>query len=1239
MAKEKNAGKEVHEGSQIQGVASARGSLSQDIICLIEQDDAKGLEAALLVEKEQHGGLAGAKKKQSRKTSSKKKAAKEQPPPSASQPEYDALLQEVLRHSCIIDAADCLRLLLEDSIDNVTVDADVVYEPDGTTPLHHASRHHSTQCLLLLFQHKVDTSMLNYDNRCPLEEALYSPQLQVDWDASTSAANILGQLRDKDLSAVEVIAENSKDLLVRVAFRCADALQLASLVCLLLVTHGRILNCVARGPDYLSDGPSASGTLVDFIITKALEHRGPYVKTSEQALEGESTGVGHTERMAALKILESLLLFNPRLSVQPGSTESPPMIRAAMANDGALMDLLLGAGAPVNETDGEGNSCLHWVLRQATPLNNRVVDTRLVRRLLKGGANVLLGNKLGATPVHTAAGHGHTEALSVILEGNPAGANVIAATKETPLHYAVKNNHFECAKLLLRHGANRNVVNTRGQKAGQLAASPEMRELLGEPEPPAGAAPAPATAPPPSDAKTSEEGDWQEIPSSWISNSGHTALSREQFLALQPPSKEGPTLGNPFKTRLCTHYERMGSCPHGAACRFAHGVAELRGGAAPSAAGRKGLGLAPNTEQYTMRKVFVGGLPYTAGSEDLWEEFEELFGRVVDAVVMVTADEGGKPRSRGFGFVVFEDPRHAEEAVRRHHLPFQGRMVEVKRVQPQPHHLVVGSLAPPPVASGHVRGPTGGPEQMPPGQWPAGPPPPAAHWPPPAAPSGAAGGSSGGGGSEAAALSNDSHFPAPLEKLFPSAPQIGPSTPMPPQQSAWQPLAAAGGAGAGFQEPPPTPPPALWAGRDSPHNGLPSHFLPPQGPPPPAVHAWQHSHSGLPPLPPLPPPAEQESTVVITTGSLQSNTAAGGGPAPAGIFPGGASEQGTGRPPHAYHGEQSHVYGGAGDPRPAAAAAPPFGHVAPQWAPSGWRRPYAPLSQWSPGPGGSAYPDAIMAQSAPHYGLHQVAPAPPPSAASGPAPATAVYPGGPPFLQHGALAGQAVSYYPGIPGVSGPPRQVEGSFPWEPTTVPEPGPPHAYTTAAGGSSPAQQPPANRQRAAAAQPAGWPPLPPPSAGPTTLPQPWQNLPQEQGSGPDQGSGPCDSAEDDAELASLLALLDAGPPGLSGGPPPSGAGPLGAGHESWSGPDGRAYGSPQALRSGHQGSSASHATPMGGSEELAAARGPSPAAAAAYEWQGGALSAHGGDRWPHARRSLAPSLGEEAAQDAAKFEATG
>ena len=60
-------------------------------------------------------------------------------------------------------------------------------------------------------------------------------------------------------------------------------------------------------------------------------------------------------------------------------------------------------------------------------------------------------------------------------------------------------------------------------------------------------------------------------------------------------------------------------------------------------------------------KIYVGGLPFKMESDDLGELFSE-FGTVTDAFI-VKDKNYTPPRSRGFGFVTFEDPNAAADAI------------------------------------------------------------------------------------------------------------------------------------------------------------------------------------------------------------------------------------------------------------------------------------------------------------------------------------------------------------------------------------------------------------------------------------------------------------------------------------------------------------------------------------------------------------------------------------------------
>lgn len=128
----------------------------------------------------------------------------------------------------------------------------------------------------------------------------------------------------------------------------------------------------------------------------------------------------------------------------------------------------------VNEADPEGNTALHWCLSGSSSTQ----EPRIVWLLLKNGARVFQGNKLGLTPVHSAAAKGNYKALQSLLLHAQDCVDTPSKTKETPLFLAVKNGSLDCVKLLLRSGASTKVQNLRKQRPIDVATSQDMRFIL-----------------------------------------------------------------------------------------------------------------------------------------------------------------------------------------------------------------------------------------------------------------------------------------------------------------------------------------------------------------------------------------------------------------------------------------------------------------------------------------------------------------------------------------------------------------------------------------------------------------------------------------------------------------------------------------------------------------------------------------------------------------------------------------
>ncbi|HUK11935.1 MAG TPA: RNA-binding protein [Thermoanaerobaculaceae bacterium] len=79
-------------------------------------------------------------------------------------------------------------------------------------------------------------------------------------------------------------------------------------------------------------------------------------------------------------------------------------------------------------------------------------------------------------------------------------------------------------------------------------------------------------------------------------------------------------------------------------------------------------------------KLYIGNLPFTTGDDELRELFSE-YGTVASARVIIDNTSG---RSRGFGFVEFDDPAQAKAAIAgTHGRDVNGRSLTVNEARAQ----------------------------------------------------------------------------------------------------------------------------------------------------------------------------------------------------------------------------------------------------------------------------------------------------------------------------------------------------------------------------------------------------------------------------------------------------------------------------------------------------------------------------------------------------------------------------
>lgn len=139
--------------------------------------------------------------------------------------------------------------------------------------------------------------------------------------------------------------------------------------------------------------------------------------------------------------------------------------------------ILLACGAKVNEPVTQGLRPLHYAIWQ------RYLEA--TRLLVVRGCDVNARDDCGYSALHLAAEHGYTELVKLLLQSGAAvdyrpdtGEEFPRTTLcDEPLRLAIRNKHYEVARLLLEHGADPNKRYFFGSEIN-LVSDPEYLELL-----------------------------------------------------------------------------------------------------------------------------------------------------------------------------------------------------------------------------------------------------------------------------------------------------------------------------------------------------------------------------------------------------------------------------------------------------------------------------------------------------------------------------------------------------------------------------------------------------------------------------------------------------------------------------------------------------------------------------------------------------------------------------------------
>ena len=156
------------------------------------------------------------------------------------------------------------------------------------------------------------------------------------------------------------------------------------------------------------------------------------------------------------------------------TADEAQLVEAARGEDAAAVQRLLDQGSDVNESQGDGATALHWAAYRS--------DAETAEALIRGGANVNALDDLGVTPLDLACENADAEMVTELLNAG-ADPNVAASLRPSALMFCARTGSVRAVRQLLERGADVDEAEpSRGQTPLMWAVAQDhvgvVRELL-----------------------------------------------------------------------------------------------------------------------------------------------------------------------------------------------------------------------------------------------------------------------------------------------------------------------------------------------------------------------------------------------------------------------------------------------------------------------------------------------------------------------------------------------------------------------------------------------------------------------------------------------------------------------------------------------------------------------------------------------------------------------------------------